>query len=93
MKQYIRDMSMHALKTEKFYIPGDYVQFAFSFDVTWGTDFPYSGVFWDRSSEHSWEKIYIRMEGAVRNAGVTIKVGNKTVVIESNCDSHSEWRP
>ena len=28
-------------------IDGNYVMLAFSIDIVWGTDFPYSGVFWD----------------------------------------------
>ena len=92
-REVIRDMSMHCLKTYKFYITGDYVEFAFSFDVTRGTDFPYSGVFWDEAYNNSWNNIRITMGGAVRTASINIKVGGNTVVDESNCSSHSEWRP
>ena len=30
-----------------FEITRDYAQFAFSFDIKWETDFPYSGIIWD----------------------------------------------
>ena len=32
-------------------INGTYIAFAFSFDVTWGTDFPFSGVFWNNIND------------------------------------------
>ena len=41
--------SFHGGTETSFDIPGVYVSFAFSFDITWGTDFPYSGVFLDQS--------------------------------------------
>ena len=74
---------------------GDYVSFAFSFDITWGTDFPYSGVFWDKDNIYNtdWDDIDIFLNGICRAASVKITVGDEVAVFEKNCSAHKEWRP
>jgi len=74
---------------------GDYVSFAFSFDITWGTDFPYSGVFWDKDNIYNtdWEDMDIFLNGICRAASVKITVGDEVAVFEKNCSAHKEWRP
>lgn len=74
-------------------ISGAYVTFAYSFDITWGTDFPYSGIFYDDIYNFSANDIEITMGGCVRNASIEIKVGYKTLVDIMDCGSHSEWIP
>ena len=73
-------------------LPGTAVCFAYSFDVRLGTDFPYSGVFWNKPDIRV-SDIDIETGGAVRTASITIKVDNVTVVNETNCASHSDWTP
>ena len=74
-------------------ISGKYVAFAFSYDITWGTDYPYSGVFWNDIYNTNWHYIDINLGGTVRMADIEIKVGEKTVVNETNCSRHNEWKP
>ena len=76
-----------------FEINGAYVAFAFSFDVTWGTDYPFSRVFWDDIYNTSWKYIDISMRGTCRMVEVEIKLGKETVAHEENCSSHKEWTP
>ena len=61
-----------------------YVEFGFEFDIYWGTDWPYSGVFWTaaQSEEEKVEGIYIEMNGTVRDAEIYIYVNDKKVVSE-----------
>ena len=86
---------LHGLGTQSttYDIEGTYAVLAFSFDITAGTDYPYSGVFWNNEDDTSWEKIDINLDGSCRMADINIKVGNKTVVDEENCSSHKEWTP
>ena len=70
-----------------------YESFAFSFDVVGGTDFPYSGVFWTDNDCTRLQEIKINIDGTCRMADVKIMVGDRTVVNETNCSSHSEWKP
>jgi hypothetical protein len=72
---------------------GTFVNFAFSFDITWGTDFPYSSVFWTDTHNTDWETIDVELRGLCRNASIQIHVGNTRAVDKRNCDSHSEWKP
>ncbi|MBP3270614.1 MAG: hypothetical protein J6M17_00115, partial [Ruminococcus sp.] len=74
-------------------ISGDYVNFAFSYDIVGGTDFPYSGVFWTRSHDTDWDRINIHLSGSCRMADVSIYIGEEKVVGVTNCGSHSEWKP
>ena len=74
-------------------IPTAYESFALSFDVVGGTDFPYSGVFWTDNDCTRLDEIKINISGTCRMADVEIMVGDRTVVDESNCSSHSEWKP
>ena len=78
--------------SELFSIMGTYCAFAYSFDIVWGTDWPYSGVFWN-NPETRVETIRIQTAGTCRMASIRITVDDKTVVNESNCSSHSEWTP
>ena len=73
-------------------VSGTAVCFAYSFDITWGTDFPFSGVFWNNPDKQV-SDISIDLNGGVRTADITITVDGTTVVNETNCDSHSEWKP
>ena len=77
-----------------FRLPGTAVIFGYSFDILAGTDWLYSGCFWE------WEKqdipmndINIYIDGLCRLAGIYIYVNKDLIYNEFNCDSHSEWRP
>ena len=72
---------------------GEYVAFAFSYDVVWGTNFPFSGVFWNKVHWDGWNEIDIRLTGTCRMAGTKIYVGDELAVDESNCSAHKEWKP
>ena len=95
-EQLNTDTSVHGATGYNFDISGEYMCFAFSYDITWGTDFPYSGVFLDQNSKYfakDWKKLEIAMWGAVRTGCITIDVDDSTIVHETNCGSHSEWKP
>lgn len=74
------------------YYSGTYAAFAWSADVMWGTDWPYSGVFWN-NPDTAVDRIEICMSGDVRAVDCKITVNGKTVVDEEDCDSHKEWKP
>ena len=88
--------SFHGGTETSFDIPGVYVSFAFSFDITWGTDFPYSGVFLDQSSPcfaSDWNELNIEIGGTVRTASVVMNLDDQGLFADYNCSSHSEWKP
>lgn len=91
--ELISENSIHGGSQASFKIRSTYVMFAYSFDITWGTDFPYGGVFYTDIYNIYGDDINITLSGCVRNANITIKVGPNTVVDISDCGSHSEWRP
>ncbi len=76
-----------------FTVSSQYTEFGFEFDITWGTDWPYSNVFWtaEQSEQEAVRNIDINMGGLARNAKITIKVNDKVVVYDSDCDSHSRY--
>ena len=76
-----------------FEISAEYVEFAFSYDVTWGTDYPYSGVFWTDIYNTDWELISIVLSGGCRTADTWIRINDNTIVNELDGSSHNEWRP
>ena len=85
--------SLHAGGAVACKIEGHYGEYAFSYDITWGTDFPYSGVFWRNENDTNGCDIDITLSGICRMANVDISVGRQNVVNESNCSAHSEWKP
>ena len=88
--------SLHGCTGYGYNITGDYFSFAFSFDITWGTDFPYSGVFLDQSSPcfaSDWNELNIEIGGAVRSASVVMNLDDNGLFADYNCSSHSEWKP
>ena len=76
---------------QDFWISGKYGEFGFSFDITWGTDWPFSSPFWSINQGIA-KDIFIDLRGEARTADITIKVNNNTVVHETNCSSHSEYK-
>ena len=60
-EQINSNQSIHASEVYKYTVDGEYMCFAFSYDITWGTDFPYSGVFW------------IRIQSTLRRTGMRSK--------------------
>ena len=88
--------SLHGCTGYGYNITGDYFSFAFSFDITWGTDFPYSGVFLDQSSPcfaSDWNELNIEIGGGVRTASVVMNLDDNGLFADYNCSSHSEWKP
>lgn len=69
---------------------GKYAEFGFGFDIVWGTDWPYSSVFWTADKAPA-EDIFIEWGGTVRNAWIEIKVNGERVFYDADCDSHSEY--
>ena len=93
--------------SKAFTISGDYVCFAYSGDITWGTDFPFSRVFWNEPHRDV-EEVVITWGGGCRNADISINVtysnawgtwagagntGLNEYIEETNCSSHKEWKP
>ena len=76
-----------------FDINGTYVAFAFSYDIAWGTNFPYSGVFWENIYYTDWKEIKIRLTGICRCAFTAIYLDDIRVFFEENSPSHEEWKP
>ena len=77
----------------RFDISGTYVAFAFSFDITWGTDFPFSDIFWDDIYNTDWDFINIEMDGMCRTANIRIDVGLHGGIHVQNLQAHKEWTP
>ena len=90
-----------------FYIAKDNLNYfdalGFEFDVFWGTDWPYSGVFWTMDESVNRynngatryaepDNIYIVLDGYARNAWITITVDDEKVVEDYNCDRHSQYK-
>ena len=73
-------------------INGTYAVFGYSCDILWGTNFPYSDVFWSDVNTPV-KTIKIMPHGTVRDACMSIYVNNEQVFYDFDCDSHSEWRP
>ena len=72
--------------------PGTCVMFAFGFDIMWGTDWPYSGVFWSDVNTPV-NNICISSSGMCRTASLKIEVNGRTVFDDWNLSSHDEWKP
>ena len=88
--------SLHGCTGYGYNITGDYFSFAFSFDITSGTDFTYSGVFLDQSSPcfaSDWNELNIEIGGTVRTASVVMNLDDQGLFADYNCSSHSEWKP
>ncbi len=73
-------------------ISGDYVCFAYSVDIGWGTDWPFSRIFWNNMYTPVHE-INICVTGFPRAVVVLIDVDGLRVVNDWDCDAHSEWKP
>ena len=71
-------------------ISGKYAEFGFGFDIDWGTNWPYSDVFW-RAAQGPVNNINIEWGGICRAAWIKIKVNDREVVNNSNCSSHSPY--
>lgn len=76
-------------KNKTIYVSGKYAEFAFAFDISSGTDWPYNDIFW-KADMAAPENMYIEWGGGVRSAWIEITVDGNRVVDESNCSSSSE---
>lgn len=68
-------------------LPGKYAELGYEFDITWGTYWPYSDVFWTADKPPA-ENVLIDMGGACRTASIKIYVNGDRVFSDSNCDGH-----
>ena len=94
VKQRTHKDSSGSGTTEDYYtIPRSYVEFGFEFDITGGTYWPYSNVFWtaEQSASTPVDTIKCVTGGTVRTASVTIYVNGKEVVNQTNCSSHTRY--
>jgi len=73
---------------QEFMVEGKYAEFGFEFDITAGTDWPYSDVFWP-AGNGAVSDIFIEWGGGCRTAWIDITVDGKKVFHDGNCDSHS----
>ncbi len=80
------------------YVPSDYVEFGFEFNISSGTKWPYSGMFWGaekaaelKSKGGKVEDINIEMTGAVRYANIYIYVNSHKEVSQEGCSQHTQY--
>ena len=68
---------------------GKYAEFGFSMDVSAGTDWPYTGVFWTIDKGAA-ENIEISWGGGARTVWFKINVNGNEIFSDSNCSSHDK---
>lgn len=85
--QCLRDTNK---EDDDFYVTADFVEFGYSFDIKGGTNWPYSGIFWQGSTDEI-QNINITTGGTCRRASITIKVDGKQVLHHGNCASHKHY--
>ena len=75
---------------QDFWIGSKYAEFGFEFDITAGTDWPYSNVFWtvDKGAVN---EILLEWGGACRTAWFEITVDGNKIFHDGNCDSHKSY--
>ena len=73
---------------QDFWIGSKYAEFGFEFDITAGTDWPYSDKFWSMENG-AVSDILIEWGGGCRTAWIDIIVDGKKVFHDGNCDSHN----
>jgi len=73
---------------QDFWIGSKYAEFGFEFDITAGTDWPYSDKFWSMENG-AVSDILIEWGGGCRTAWIDITVDGKKVFHDGNCDSHN----
>ena len=73
-------------------LPATYVIFGYSFDITWGTDWPFGQEFWNNVNTVA-EDIRILITGGNRTPEVLIMVNGNTVYKNDNCSAHNQWIP
>ena len=73
-------------------LPATYVIFGYSFDITWGTDWPFSAMFWNSTKEPA-RNISILISGGVRTPDVLIYVNDRQIYHNDNCSAHNQWIP
>ena len=66
------------------------MELSYSFDIKGGTNWPYSGIFWQGSTDEI-QNINITTGGTCRRASITIKVDGKQVLHHGNCASHKHY--
>lgn len=74
---------------QEFYVSGKYAEFAFSFDIMGGKDWPYTDIFW-RANQGAPKKIYIEWGGGSLTPWIEITVDGNRVVDQSGLSSHDK---
>ena len=75
--------------SREWYIHGKYAEFAFSFDILGGTDWPYSDVFWT-VDDGPVKDINIDWGGTTTISKIKIEVNGNTIVNQKNLPKHKE---
>lgn len=79
--------------SEYFNIPGTCVNFAYSFDITGGTDWPFTGIFWTEINPDI-RHLTIRTGGGCRNASIQFYYNDEISIFrKTNLSGHKEWKP
>lgn len=73
-------------------LPATYVMFGYSFDILWGTDWPFSQEFWNNVNTPA-KDIKILITGGTRTPDVLIRVNGNEVYRNDNCSAHAQWTP
>ena len=74
---------------QEFYVKGKYAEFAFSFDIMGGKDWPYTDIFW-RANQGAPKKMYIEWGGGSQTPWIEITVDGNRVVDQSGLSSHDK---
>lgn len=106
--ELLDEVSNDIMRSNEFKITGDYVVLGYSPDICRGTDFPYSGIFWDATKDRfmstELNEAEIIIGGTAYNIDVMFTLslrmqcdGFKDTHTfswqEVNCDDHEEWEP
>ena len=75
---------------KKFILNGKYAELGFEFNIVYGTDWPYSDVFWHLQDGVA-EDILIEYGGTAKAAWIKIYVNGSIVVYDSYCESHERY--
>ena len=73
-------------------LPATYVAFGYSYDVSLGTDWPFSQQFWYDTTTPA-KDIKIVITGGVRTPEIWIWVNGNIRYFNDNCPAHNQWIP
>ena len=73
-------------------LPATYIIFGYSFDIAWGTNWPFCQEFWNNANTPA-KDIMILITGGNRTPDVLIRVNGNEVYRNENCPAHKQWIP